>query len=138
MMAAEAVQPIQHAVTNCGSRRPAASTNPDCEADHGETVSFQDPYRQPHAASRNADAELWLRSAAVRGRGEAADLPDLDLRVSDRRRRAGLLRFRRWPARASRWNGGGTGLFAVQSSQQRDRRGQALGLRARREMRAVL
>src|SRR6266567_3354965 len=49
--------------------------NPDSEAGHGETVSVEDPHRQPHAASRNADAELRLRSATVRSR-QTTDLPD--------------------------------------------------------------
>src|SRR3954469_23004128 len=40
--------------------------NPDSEAGHGQTVSVEDPHRQPHAASRNVDAELRLRSATVR------------------------------------------------------------------------
>src|SRR6266404_9777411 len=46
--------------------------------------------------------------------------------------------FRLGSARASRGDGRGPGLFAVQSPQQRDRRGQALRLRAHRELRAVL
>src|ERR1700684_4042039 len=33
-------------------------SNPDSEAGHGQTVSVEDPHRQPHAASRNAHAEL--------------------------------------------------------------------------------
>src|ERR1700692_851663 len=39
--------------------------NPDSETGHGETVSVEDPHRQPHAASRYAHAELRLRSATV-------------------------------------------------------------------------
>ena len=34
--------------------------NPDSEAGHGQTLSVEDSHRQPHAASRNADAELRL------------------------------------------------------------------------------
>src|ERR1700676_676366 len=75
--------------------------NPDSEAGHGETVSVEDPHRQPHAASRNADAELRLRSATVGGSRQTTGLPDLDLRLQDRRRRTGLLRFRLGSARAS-------------------------------------
>src|SRR6266699_5421300 len=116
----------------------ATFPNPDSETGHGETVSVEDPHRQPHAASRNTDAELRLRSATVGRSRQTTDLPDLDLRLSDRRRRPGLLRFRFGPARASRGDGRGPGLFAVQPPQQRDRRGQALRLRAHREMRAVL
>src|SRR6267143_5436175 len=93
--------------------------NPDSEAGHGETVSIEDPHRQPHAASRNADAELRLRSATVGRSCQTTDLPDLDLCLSDRRRRQGLLRFRLGSARASRGDGRGPGLFAVQSPQQR-------------------
>src|SRR5215216_5630270 len=69
---------------------------------HGETVSVEDPHRQPHAPSRNADAELRLRSAIVGRSRQAAGLPDVDFRVQDRRRRAGLLRFRLGTTRASR------------------------------------
>src|SRR5215208_1169092 len=69
---------------------------------HGETVSVEDPHRQPHAPSRNADAELRLRSAIVGRSGQTTGFPDVNLRLQDRRRRAGLLRFRLWPARASR------------------------------------
>src|SRR6266446_8082070 len=113
-------------------------TNPDSEAGHGETVSIEDPHRQSHAASRDADAELRLRSATVGRSRQTTGLPDLDLRLQDRRRRTGLLRFHLGSARASRGDGRGPGLFAVQSPQQRDRRGQAFRLRAHREMRAVL
>src|SRR5882724_3076087 len=80
------------------SLRKIPFANPDSEARHGETVSVQDPHRQPHAASGNADAELRLRSAIVGGRRQATGIPDLDLRVSDRRRRPGLLRLRLRPA----------------------------------------
>ena len=41
--------------------------NPSSEEDHGETVSVEDPHRQPHAASRNTDAKLRLRSATSEG-----------------------------------------------------------------------
>src|SRR6202790_3180237 len=91
----------------------AAFSNPDRETGHGETVSVEDPHRQPYAASRNADAELWLRSATVGRSRQTTGLPDLDLRFQDRRRRTGLLRFRFGSARASRGNGRGPGLFAV-------------------------
>src|SRR6202521_4971756 len=52
--------------SSCG-RPPTQGNVPyqDSEAGHGETVSVEDPHRQPHAASRNAHAELWLRSATV-------------------------------------------------------------------------
>ena len=125
-------------LTAASLRKTPTLANPDSEAGHGETVSVEDPHRQPHAASGNADAELRLRSATVGRRRQAAGVSDLDLRVPDRRRRPGLLRLRLGPARAAGGNGRGPGLFAVQSSQQRDRRGQARGLRAHREMRAVL
>src|ERR1700721_2704908 len=67
--------------------------NPDSEADHGEAVSVEDPHRQPHAASRNTDAELRVRSSTVGGCRQATRFPDIDLRVQDRRGWAGLLRF---------------------------------------------
>jgi hypothetical protein len=98
---------------------------PKTEVDHGETVSVQNPYRQPHAPSRNADAELRVRSAIVGGCRQAARLPDIGLCLQDCGGRTGLLRLRIWPARAPRGNGCRLGLFAVQPSQQRDRRGQA-------------
>src|SRR5260370_9658618 len=79
--------------------------NPDSETGHGETVSIKDPHRQPHAASRNADAELRLRSATVGRSRQTAGLPDLDLRLQDRRRWTGLLRFRLGSPRAARWDG---------------------------------
>src|SRR3982074_3864908 len=86
--------------------------NPDSETGHGETVSVEDPHRQPHAASRNADAELRLRSATV-GRGrQTTGLPDLDLRLEDPRRRTGLLRFRLRSARAARGDGPAAGFSA--------------------------
>ena len=110
---------------------------PDTEVDHGETVSVQDPYRQPHAPSRNADAELRVRSAIVGRRRQAARLPDVHLRLQDRGGRTGLLRLRIWPARAPRGNGRRLGLFAVQPPEQRDRRGQAFRLRTHRQVRAV-
>src|ERR1700674_4678495 len=88
--------------------------NPDSEADHGETVSVENPHRQPHAASRNTDAELRVRSATVGRSRQATRLPDFDLRVQDRRGRTGLLRFRLGSARTSRRYGCGSGLFAVQ------------------------
>ena len=49
-----------------------------------------------------------------------------------------LLRFRLRPARAAGRDGRRPGLFALQSPQQRNRRGQARDLRAHRELRAVL
>src|SRR5258708_6661053 len=101
-------------------RRPprrATFPDPDSETGHGETVSVEDPHRQPHAASRNADAELRLRSATVGRSRQTTGLPDLNLRLQDRRRRTGLLRFRLGSARASRGDGRGPGLFAVQSPQ---------------------
>jgi hypothetical protein len=55
------------------------------EANHGETIPVEDAYRQSHASSRNADAELRIRSSTVGGRRQATCLPDLDLRVQDRR-----------------------------------------------------
>src|SRR6266545_98037 len=73
-------------------KRWATFRNPDSETGHGETVSVEDPHRQPHAAPRNADGELRLRSATVGRSCQTTDLPDLDLRLSDRRRRPGLLR----------------------------------------------
>src|SRR6202030_1253045 len=39
----------------------ATFPNPDSEASHGETIPVEDPHRQPHAALRNAHAELRLR-----------------------------------------------------------------------------
>src|SRR5947209_15533690 len=81
---------------------PGDIANSDSETGHGETVSVEDPHRQPHAASRNADAELRLRSATVGRSRQTTGLPDLDLRLQDCRRRTGLLRFRLGSARASR------------------------------------
>src|SRR3981081_3988380 len=86
-------------------KTPNGVPNPDSEIGHGETVSVEDPHRQPHAPSRHADDELRLRSATV-GRGrQTTGLPDLDLRLQDRRRRTGLLRFRLRSARAARGGG---------------------------------
>src|SRR6202040_3501678 len=83
--------------------------NPDSETGHGETVSVEDPHRQPYAASRNADAELRLRSATVGRSRQTTRFPDLDLRLQARRRRTELLRFRLGSARASRRDGRGPG-----------------------------
>src|SRR5437588_7946688 len=100
---------------HCGRPTQGDVPKPHSETGHGETVSLEDPHRQPHAASGNADAELRLRPATV-GRGrQTTGVPDLDLRLSDRRRRTGLLRFRLGSARASRGDGRGAGLFTVQS-----------------------
>src|SRR5205085_10918398 len=96
--------------------QPAASTSiSNSETSHGQTVPVEDAHRQPYAASGNADADLWLRSAIVGRRGQAAGVPDLDLRVQDGRGRAGLLRFRLRPARAAGRDGRGPSLFALQS-----------------------
>src|SRR5437879_13392067 len=84
------------------------------EIGHGKTVSVENPYRQPYVASGNADADLWLRFAALGRRHQAAGFSDLDLRLQDGRRWAGLLRFRRRPARAAVRDGRGPRLSALQ------------------------
>ena len=53
----------------------------------------QGPHRQPQAHARDAHARLWLRSASFGGGGKAAGVPDIDLRVQERRARQGVLRL---------------------------------------------
>ena len=90
------------------------------------------------AASRNADAELRLRPDALGRRGQAAGVPDLDLRVQHRRGRPRLLRLRLGPQAAAGRHRRRPRLFALQSSQQRDRRGPAGDLRGRGSLHPVL
>jgi hypothetical protein len=63
------------------SVRAGLSVPQDSETGHGVTVSVEDLHRQPLTVSRNVDAELPLRSAAVGGRRQATGLLNLDLRL---------------------------------------------------------
>jgi hypothetical protein len=59
--------------------------NPDSEADHGEAVSVQDPHRQPHAASRNADA---MASVCSNGRHAAGSQAAVEIGLGSVNNRA--------------------------------------------------
>ncbi len=83
----------------------------------------QAPAGEPCAAPRDADARLRLRSAAVGGRRQAARVPDLHVRVPLGRGRARFLRLHGRTPRAAARRRPRPRLFALQSSQQRDRRG---------------
>src|SRR5881394_75402 len=84
---------------------------------HGRAASLEDPYRQPRAEARDPDAGLRLRSDLVGGRGQAAGLPDLDLRVRLGRGRPRLLRLCLGPQAAAGGRRRRPGLFALQPSQ---------------------
>ncbi len=124
--------PIAQVLPLSGSAKLDAM-NSKSEAVHGKAFSFEDPHWQPSAASGNADAELRVRSAIIGRRCQAPRLPDVDLRLQDRRGRTGLFRLRLRASRATRGNWRRLGLFALQPSQQRNRRGQAFRLRAHRQ-----
>src|SRR5882757_4200571 len=102
-------------IASASRKRPTKGNVPDPESEavHGKAVSVEDSHRQPYAASGNADADLRLRSATVGRSRQTTGVPDLDLRVPDRRGRTGFLRLRLGPARPARGYGRWPGLFAV-------------------------
>ena len=96
---------------------------------HARAAPVENPYRQPQAPPGDADAKLWFRSAAFGGRRQAAGVPDFDLRVQIGGRGARFLRLHVRPQGAAERHGFRSGLFALQPSQLRDRRGPAGDLR---------
>src|SRR4028119_613316 len=83
--------PDIEAITGSSTLLPFGTQERSHARDDAQALQ-EDPHRQPSAPSRDADDELRVRPVLVRGLGQAARLPDLDLRVPNGRGRARFLR----------------------------------------------
>ena len=100
---------------------------------NGATRHDHQRVQEPHPGRaqpppRDPDDGPGLLPQPVGGCPQAADLPDLDLRLRDRPAGQGLLRPHRGPPRAAGGREAGPGLLALQQPQFRDPRGSAGGL----------